>query len=120
MHQPPTRQANRRAVLAVLLGLGVALPARAQPAATSRTGRVGFVSWFPPDEAGQVDPLREGLRELGWQERRNLELEVHFAQGSADRTRAALQSLLQRRWTWAGNAERVVEIADRLVAAGRA
>jgi glycosyltransferase involved in cell wall biosynthesis len=33
---------------------------------------------------------------------------------------AGLQSLLQRRWTWAGNAERVVEIADRLVAAGRA
>ena len=60
--------------------------------------RVGFVSWFPPDEAGQVDPLREGLRELGWAEGRNLELEVHFTRGQADRTRTVLQSVAQRRF----------------------
>lgn len=100
MHQPPRFLIGRRACLAGLLGLGIGrTPAvRAQPAATTRMARVGFVSWFPPDEAGQVDPLRAGLRELGWHERRNLELEVHFTQGQADRTRAALQSLLQRRF----------------------
>lgn len=98
MHQPPRGQAGRRALLAVLLGLGCTRVAWAQTAGATRVARVGFVSWFPPDEAGQVDPLREGLRELGWQERRNLELEVQFTQGSADRTRAALQSLLQRRF----------------------
>lgn len=98
MHQPHNRPGGRRAWLVTLLGMRLAPAAWAQPAAPARVARVGFVSWFPPDEAGQVDPLREGLRELGWHERRNLELEVHFSQGQADRTRAALQSLRQRRF----------------------
>ena len=98
MHPTPRPLAARRALLFTLFGLALAQPARAQTVPPSRMARVGFVSWFPPDEPGQVDPLRAGLRELGWTEGRNLELEVHFTQGSAERTREALQSLLQRRF----------------------
>lgn len=82
---------------AAALGTGVATsawqPAHAQ---AGRRARVGFVSWFPPSETGQITPLRDGLRELGWVEGRNLELEVHFTQGSAERTREAILSLQQR------------------------
>lgn len=71
----------------------VGLPARAQ---TGRVARVGFASWFAPTETGQIDPLRAGLRDLGWVESRNLELEVHFTQGDAARTRRVLESFVQR------------------------
>ena len=75
--------------------LSVPAVARAQ-AQAGRRARVGFVSWFPPSETGQIDPLRDGLRELGWVEGRNLELEVHFTNGSADRTREVILQLQQR------------------------
>lgn len=98
MHRPPRLCRSRRALLVALAAVAFAQRAAAQHVPAARVARVGFVSWFPPDEPGQVDPLREGLRELGWQEGRNLELEVHFTQGSAERTRGALQSMLQRRF----------------------
>lgn len=89
-------QRVRRNLLGAVLGLTLCDHGRAQPA-PGRQARIGFVSWFTPSEASQVTPLREGLRELGWQEGQNLELEVHFTQGSVERTRAALQSLVQRK-----------------------
>lgn len=89
---------SRRAALTALGGLMLttAAPGWAQQRATR--ARVGFVSWFNPWQSAQIDPLREGLRELGWVEGRNLELEAHFTQGSESRTRQALQSLLDRKF----------------------
>ena len=81
--------------LAAAGAAALSVPAVAQ-AQAGRRARVGFVSWFPPTETGQIDPLREGLRELGWAEGRNLELEVHFTNGSADRTREVILQLQQR------------------------
>lgn len=93
-----TQRNSRRATLTALgaLMLARAAPGRAQQRATR--ARVGFVSWFNPWQTAQFDPLREGLRELGWVEARNLELEAHFTQGSETRTRQALQSLIDRKF----------------------
>lgn len=74
---------------------GAAWTAQAQTPSGKRA-RVGFISWFPPSETGQIEPLREGLRELGWVEGRNLELEVHFTKGNAERTREVVLSLQER------------------------
>lgn len=84
---------TRRTCLRWLLIAGI-------PGTTSAQNKpfplVGFVSWFSPSQASQVDPLKAGLVELGWQESSNLRLEVHFTAGDAARTRAAVGSLLQR------------------------
>ncbi len=86
---------GRLAAGGVAGGATLTAPALAQVQA-GRRARVGFVSWFPPSETSQINPLREGLRELGWVEGRNLELEVHFTQGNAERTREVILSLQQR------------------------
>jgi putative tryptophan/tyrosine transport system substrate-binding protein len=90
------RVVSRRALL---IALGAApLTATARGQQRRAPVRVGFVSWFNPWQSGQIEPLREGLRELGWIEGRNLDIEVHFTQGSGDRTRQALQSLIERKF----------------------
>lgn len=60
--------------------------------------RVGFITWHGPSESAQVDPLRDGLGELGWVDGRNLELEAHFAGGSEERARQALRSMIERKF----------------------
>ncbi len=75
---------KRRAFLAVLgLGLFVGLPvAGAQQAAGAR--RIGVLHLgSPPDP--WVEGLREGLRELGYTEGRNITIEYRWAEGRADR-----------------------------------
>lgn len=84
---------RRRAWLQWLLVAGFPAMAGAQ---NKPVPLVGFVSWFSPNQASQVDPLKAGLAELGWKEGGNFRLEVHFTEGDAERTRAALGSLLQR------------------------
>jgi putative ABC transport system substrate-binding protein len=86
---------RRRALTCVALSFAWPATVRAQG---GRTARVGFASWFAPSETGQIEPLRDALRELGWVEGRNLELEVHFTEGDAARTRAALESFARRRF----------------------
>lgn len=74
---------------AILVGCGlVALltppAAGAQPAA--RIYRVGFMaSGTATASAGMVEALREGLRELGWVEGRNIVVDYRFAEGRFDR-----------------------------------
>jgi putative ABC transport system substrate-binding protein len=89
-----TRRRTLATATACLAGFAAAgRGAFAQP---RRIARVGFVSWFAPSETGQIEPLRAALRELGWVEGRTLELEVHFTEGDAARTRAALAALIAR------------------------
>lgn len=78
--------------------------------------RVGFVSWVSPSETGQIEPLRASLRELGWLEGRNLELEAHFAQGSEECVRQALRSMQNRRFdVIVVRATNVAHIAKELI-----
>lgn len=92
-----TGVSRRSMLLAAAAGiLSTAFPVSAQQRTSS--ARVGFVSWFRPHQAPmQLEPLREALRELGWAEGRNLELDAHFTQGNEARTREVLQSMIERK-----------------------
>ena len=75
---------RRTFVRLVSAGLAIApLAAKAQQAAPVR--RIGVLSPFAPSDAARWhEAFREGLRELGWIEGKNISIEYRYAQGSAD------------------------------------
>ena len=76
---------NRRDAALALLALATApLGAFAQQA--KRTARIGVSMMTAPDNPF-IGPLREGLRELGWIEGRNLQVEIRYAEGQVPRLR---------------------------------
>jgi putative tryptophan/tyrosine transport system substrate-binding protein len=57
-----------------------------QPSQASASPRVGFVSPSPADTAQQyLDAFRQGLRQLGWVEGQNVEIDYRFAEGRDER-----------------------------------
>src|SRR5512134_511385 len=75
----------------------VSWAALAQPVV--RTARVAFLSAADADSGAvqyQVNPLRQGLRELGYVEGQNLVIELRFADGQPERLPALLAELMQR------------------------
>ena len=71
---------------AVALALSVLvapLAAEAQPAAT--VSLVGFLFYGSPGPSPEVEAFRQGLRELGYIEGRNIAIEYRFANGRIDR-----------------------------------
>ena len=84
--------------LALSVALGVATTAfqaseAAQP--EQRIVRLGFVS--PVSASPTQDPLWIRLRELGWEEGRNLVVERRFAQGHYDRLPTLMNELVDRK-----------------------
>src|ERR671922_2807410 len=84
-----------RLLVTLALGLLVApLTAEAQPA--SRLPRIGFLGDSTAAlEAHLVGPFREGLRDLGYGEGKNIVLEYRWAEGPYERFPALLSALLQ-------------------------
>jgi putative tryptophan/tyrosine transport system substrate-binding protein len=58
--------------------------------------KLGYVSWFSPESNGDVDQVRQGLREFGYVEGKNIEIESYFADGNRDKTRDVLKSMVER------------------------
>ena len=81
---------NRRAFMA-LLGGAAAAPSVLWPRVASaqqptKTLRVGLLSTFSPSEtAPWHQALRHGLRDLGWVEGENINIEYRYAEGRLDR-----------------------------------
>jgi putative ABC transport system substrate-binding protein len=67
-----------------------ALPAQAQPA--EKVARIGYLAPHSP-QTWQVDVLRQGLRDLGWTEGRNLIIDYRSAEGRFDRLPALAAEL---------------------------
>ena len=89
---------DRRAFLATLGGglLVAPLAAEAQPA--GKVYRVGFLGNSTPAlEANLVGPFREGLRELGYVEGRNIVIEYRWAEGQYERFPVLIAGLLARK-----------------------
>jgi len=86
---------QRRTVVATVVGL-VAWPLRgiAQPA--GRMARIGFIGGSAPDPVvlrTWVEPLRQGLRELGYVEGGNLAVQWQFADNDPQRLPALAAEL---------------------------
>jgi len=71
--------------VALALGLLAAMAAEAQPA--SRVSRVGFLGDGPRAERApiSIEPLRDGLRELGYVENQNVLIEERWSGGRSER-----------------------------------
>ena len=77
---------NRRLFIRLLGGAAAALPlaARAQP--SGKVYRIGLLGVTSQAEYGRlVDPLRVGLRQLGYEEGKHIVIEYRWADGRYDR-----------------------------------
>jgi putative tryptophan/tyrosine transport system substrate-binding protein len=84
----------RRWAIVVLMSAIAPFVAEAQPAQTAATThRIGFASLAPP-AAANLAVFRQGLRELGYVEGRNLVLEVRSAEGRQERVREVVSELI--------------------------
>ena len=83
---------DRREVI-VLLGsvAGLASPA----AADDKKVKIGFLSWFPPTMNGDLDLFREGMRQLGYVDGKNYEVEAYFTGGNREMTQDVARRLVQ-------------------------
>ena len=88
---------SRRAALVTAL-VAFAAPLAAQPKPAARRVRIAFLSASTPDPVAmrtQVEPLRQGLRELGWVEGQNLVIEFRWAEGKFERLPGLLDELIK-------------------------
>jgi len=84
---------NRRDAVCVLLALGVAPLAWAQT--PGKVFRIGFLGNSTAAlEANLVGPLREGLRDLGYVEGRNVLIEYRWAEGKYERLPSLIGELV--------------------------
>jgi len=85
------------AIVITTLTLAFALPAESQQ--TGKVYRIGFLaSGSPPDPSVPLSPFaafRQGLRELGYIESRNILLELRYAKGDYDRLSSLAADLIK-------------------------
>jgi len=75
---------DRRKFIAATVGALVPLIADAQPA--GKTHRIGFLSGGSSSVANtNTEAFRQGMRELGWSEGKNIVIDFGFADGRYDR-----------------------------------
>ncbi len=87
-----------RAVLLVALGLGLlAAPLAAEAQQPAKVPRIGFLGGSPATgfPNNYLEAFRQGLRELGYVEGRNITIEYRWAEGKYDRLPALAAELVQ-------------------------
>jgi putative tryptophan/tyrosine transport system substrate-binding protein len=86
---------NRRDFITLLGGTAVAWPLAGRAQQAGKIPRVGFMGNSTAAlEANLVGPFRDGLRELGYQEGRNIVIEYRWAEGNYERFPALVAELL--------------------------
>jgi ABC-type uncharacterized transport system substrate-binding protein len=86
---------NRRDFISLLGGAAIAWPLAARAQQAGKIPRVGFMGNSTAAlEANLVGPFRDGLRELGYQEGRNIVIEYRWAEGNYERFPALVAELL--------------------------
>jgi putative tryptophan/tyrosine transport system substrate-binding protein len=87
---------RRRAFITLLGGAAAAWPHAARAQQAERVRRIGLLMASADDREGQarVTPLKEGLKELGWTDGRNIQIETRFGGGDAGRIRAHAAELV--------------------------
>lgn len=85
---------NRRAFIATAIAILVA-PLAAEAQQSAKVPRIGFLGNSTAAlEANLVGPFREGLRDLGYVEGRNILIEYRWAEGRYDRFPALIAELI--------------------------
>src|SRR5262245_17966088 len=86
----------RRRDFMVLCGGAILAPVRSARAQSARVYRVGILETVPADRnAANLAALRRGLREHGYVEGQNLEIEYRSADGRADRFASLVDELIR-------------------------
>jgi putative ABC transport system substrate-binding protein len=88
---------KRRKFITLLGGAAVAWPLAARAQQPERMRRVGVLMGYAESDAAaqtQVAALRQELRKLGWEEGRNIRLDVRFPAADAGKVRAILMELM--------------------------
>jgi putative tryptophan/tyrosine transport system substrate-binding protein len=86
---------KRRTFITLLGGAAAAWPLAARAQQAGKIPRVGFMGNSTAAlEANLVGPFRDGLRELGYQEGRNIVIEYRWAEGNYERFPALVAELL--------------------------
>jgi putative ABC transport system substrate-binding protein len=97
--RPDEQAIARRTLVLACASAGVGIPRGVFAQPVARKVRIGFLSASTPDPwtlRSQVEPLRQGLRELGWIEGQNLApIEFRWAEGKLERLPALLAELLR-------------------------
>src|SRR5262245_75418 len=85
----------RRRNFIALFGAAATLPLAARAQQGERSRRIGVLMGIAEGPLGQVyvTSLLDGLRELGWTDGRNVRIDIRWAAGSADQTRAFAKEL---------------------------
>jgi len=89
-------QLKRREFI-TLVGSAAAWPLAARAQQSERTRRIGvLMGYAETDTAAQalVATLRQELQKLGWEEGRNIRIDVRFPGADVGRVRAALMELM--------------------------
>jgi len=86
---------DRRAFIGTMTGALLAAPLAAEAQPTGKVYRIGFLGNSTEAlEANLVGPLREGLRERGYVEGRDLTIEYRWAEGAYERFPALIAELI--------------------------
>jgi len=87
---------NRRDTVLALLALGAAaLASKAQP--VGKVYRIGFLWENPTVFPDAMQAFRKGLRDLGYEEGRNIAIEFRWAEGKPERMRELAEELVRRK-----------------------
>ena len=86
---------QRRKFIALAVGVAAAWPLAAHAQQIGRFYRVGFL-WDGPDVfPDALEAFRQGLRELGYEEGRNIVIEYRWAEGKPERMRELAEELVR-------------------------
>lgn len=81
-----TYLAMSRYAFGLLAGLGLLAPLLSHAQQPAKLARIGLLSPFPPAAAtAWHDAFRQGLRDLGWVEGKNISIEYRYAEGRNER-----------------------------------
>src|SRR5262245_64934520 len=98
-HRRPLEKPMRRREFITFIGATLAAyPLTVGAQQNERARRIAVLSGVADDAEGQtrLAAFRKGMHDLGWSEGRDMQMEVRFGSGDADRTRAYGAELI--RW----------------------
>ena len=92
-HEPWGKEMRRREFI-TLVGIAAAWPSAGHPQQPGKIFRIGFLWDGPAVSLDGIEAFRQGLRELGYNDGRNIVIEYRWANGSPERMRELAEELV--------------------------